>query len=415
MTNYYPFFIGLRFFTSGSRNQLASFISVLAISGLVLGVAMLIIVLSVMNGFDREMRTRVLAVVPHIQIFAENGIGQWREMSAKLASHPAVLSVTPFTQIEGIVNFRGRTEAIQLRGITPFYAGSTPDSLADVVADIKTLSDNEIMLSRFVAEKLGVDTGEKIAFIAPQSASPAGEPLRGGQLPQIRVFEITGLFATGTAMDAHLGLINLPAASNMAGLGAAAQGLKVAVTDVFAARQVAFELLDRLPEGYTFVDWMQTHGNLYQAIQMSRKLVGLLVFLIIAIAAFNVVAMLIMTVVDKRPEIAILKTQGASSGHIMAIFLTQGALIGLFGALFGVALGSLGAWLVSDIVSWLEGVLHIQFLNLDVYPIDYVPSDLRLGDVAQVVLVALVLNLAATLYPAWQAARVQPAVVLRYE
>ena len=415
MSNYYPFFIGLRFFTSGSRNQLASFISVLAISGLVLGVAMLIIVLSVMNGFDREMRTRVLAVVPHIQIFAENGVGQWQAVSAKLASHPAVLSVTPFTQLEGIVNFRGRTEAIQLRGITPFYAGSMPDSLADVVADIKTLSDSDIMLSRFVAEKLGVDRGEKIAFIAPQSASPAGEPLRGGQLPQIRVFEVTGLFATGTAMDAHLGLINLTAASNMAGLGVAAQGLKVAVADVFTARQVAFELLDQLPEGYTFVDWMQTHGNLYQAIQMSRKLVGLLVFLIIAIAAFNVVAMLIMTVVDKRPEIAILKTQGASNGHIMAIFLIQGALIGLFGALFGVALGSLGAWLVSDIVSWLEGVLHVQFLNLDVYPIDYVPSDLRIGDVVQVVFVALILNLAATLYPAWQAARVQPAVALRYE
>ena len=415
MSNYYPFFIGLRFFTSGSRNQLASFISVLAISGLVLGVAMLIIVLSVMNGFDREMRTRVLAVVPHIQIFAENGVGQWQDVSAKLASHPAVLSVTPFTQLEGIVNFRGRTEAIQLRGITPFYAGSMPDSLVDVVADIKTLSDSDIMLSRFVAEKLGVDRGEKIAFIAPQSASPAGEPLRGGQLPQIRVFEVTGLFATGTAMDAHLGLINLTAASNMAGLGVAAQGLKVAVADVFTARQVAFELLDQLPEGYTFVDWMQTHGNLYQAIQMSRKLVGLLVFLIIAIAAFNVVAMLIMTVVDKRPEIAILKTQGASNGHIMAIFLIQGALIGLFGALFGVALGSLGAWLVSDIVSWLEGVLHVQFLNLDVYPIDYVPSDLRIGDVVQVVFVALILNLAATLYPAWQAARVQPAVALRYE
>ena len=453
MNTHFPLLVGLRFFTSGSRNRLASFISALAISGLVLGIAMLIIVLSVMNGFDREMRTQILGVIPHIQLFgpadgSHRGFQQWQQVSGQALEHPSVIAVSPFTQVEGIINFHGQTEAIQLRGIRLSERDSagglafdsildppldttfdpTLDPIAASLINIDSIADGEIILSRFLADKLTIEPGQKLAFIAPQ-AGVANQSSRGSQLPAIRVFKVAGLFATHTAIDAHLGVVNLRAAAAIAGLVAEpssesaaggafvppVQGLRISVDDVFTARAVAYELLDQLPPGYSFVDWLQSHGNLYQAIQMSRKLVGLLVFLIIGIAAFNVVAMLVMTVINKRPDIAILKTQGASARSILAIFLVQGAMIGLLGGVLGAALGCLGAWFVSDVVSWLQGVLHFQFLNLEIYPIDYVPSDLRFGDVGKVVLVALVLNLLATLYPAWQAARVQPASVLRYE
>lgn len=445
MNTRFPLLVGLRFFTSGSSNRLASFISTLAISGLVLGVAMLIVVLSVMNGFDREMRTQILGVIPHIQLFGPadgsgRGFQRWQEVSEQLLEHPSVVAASPFTQVEGIVNLRGQTEAIQLRGIRLLKSSpigdlepnSPNDTRRDPIAssfiNVASIADDEIILSRFLADKLAVELGQKLVFIAPR-AGVSNQMSSGKNLPSIRGFKVAGFFSTHTAIDAHLGVVNLTAAAAMAGLVAepssetasrsefvpAVQGVRISVNDVFAARTVAYELLDKLPPGYSFVDWLQSHGNLYQAIQMSRKLVGLLVFLITGIAAFNVVAMLVMTVITKRSDIAILKTQGASAGSILAIFFVQGAMIGLLGGIVGAALGCLGAWFVSDVVSWLQGLLHIQFLNLEIYPIDYVPSDLRFGDVGKVVLVALVLNLLATLYPAWQAASVQPASVLRYE
>lgn len=437
MNSLFPLLVGLRFFTSGSRNRLASFISVLAISGLVLGIAILIIVLSVMNGFDREMRTRILGVIPHIQLFGpvegnHRGLQRWQKVSEQVLEHPSVIAVSPFTQVEGIINFHGQTEAVQLRGISLSRAASAGDPPLDPISvslvNIDSIADDEIILSRFLANKLAIEPGQKLAFIAPQAGAP-DQSSGAGQLPTVRIFKVAGLFATHTAIDAHLGVVNLRAAAAIAGLIAEpasesaraqdfvppVQGLRISVDDVFAARTVAYELLDQLPLGYSFVDWLQSHGNLYQAIQMSRKLVGLLVFLIIGVAAFNVVAMLVMTVINKRPEIAILKTQGASARSILAIFLVQGAMIGLLGGVLGAALGCLGAWFVSDVVAWLQGVLHLQFLNIEIYPIDYLPSDLRFGDVGKVILVVLALNLLATLYPAWQAARVQPASVLRYE
>lgn len=437
MNSVFPLLVGLRFFTSGSRNRLASFISVLAISGLVLGIAMLIIVLSVMNGFDREMRTRILGVIPHIQLFGpvdgnHRGLQRWQKVSEQVLEHPSVIAVSPFTQVEGIVNFHGQTEAVQLRGISLSRGASAGDPPLDPISvslvNIDSIADDEIILSRFLANKLAIEPGQKLAFIALQAGAP-DQSSGARQLPTVRIFKVAGLFATRTAIDGHLGVVNLRAAAVIAGLITEpasesagvehlvppVQGLRISVDDVFAARTVAYELLDQLPPGYSFVDWLQSHGNLYQAIQMSRKLVGLLVFLIIGVAAFNVVAMLVMTVINKRPEIAILKTQGASPRSILAIFLVQGAMIGMLGGVLGAALGCLGAWFVSDVVAWLQGVLHLQFLNIEIYPIDYLPSDLRFGDVGKVILVVLVLNLLATLYPAWQAARVQPASVLRYE
>ena len=426
----FPLFVGLRFFRAGSRSGLASFISLLAISGLVLGIAMLIIVLSVMNGFDREMRLRILGVIPHIQLLRQgeqgpdgvtDGFDDWRELAELLGRHPAVTAVTPFTQVDGLLNFRGHTEAVQLQGLSRTHSPSLETPLLAEIPGFADLGDGEIILSRFLVDKLGMHSGEKVTFITAAGGTQANT--KALALPKIRVFTLAAQYQTHTALDAQLGVVGLAVASELAGyppLGGGdhdpyAQGLKISVADVFAARAVGYELLDQLPPGHSFIDWYHTHGNLYMAIQMSRKLVGLLVFLIIAIAAFNVIAMLIMSVINKRGEIAILKSQGASNRGILAIFLVQGTTIGLFGALLGTLLGSIGAWYVSDLLAGFQTLVGTRFLDVSVYPIDYLPSDLRVTDVVMVVAMALVLNLLATLYPAWRAARVQPAVELRYE
>ncbi|RLA38943.1 MAG: lipoprotein-releasing ABC transporter permease subunit, partial [Gammaproteobacteria bacterium] len=394
---------------SGTNKQLASFIALLAISGLVLGVALMIIVLSVMNGFDKEMRTRVLGVVPHIQLFTPGGVSDWPVLVEKISQAPQVREVKPFTQLDGMLNFRGRTQAVQLLGTTGEGLGEG-FSLGEGSAAYSTLAANEILLPLPLLEKLGAKTGDSITLIIP------GQLSQGRQaLPRARVFKLAGTFQTHTAVDARVALVSLQTASTLSGLEGRVGGLRLKVDDVFNARQIAYQLLQQLPEEFRFTDWLQTHGNLYQAIQMSRKLVGLLVFLVIAIAVFNIVSMLVMTVVEKRGDIAVLKTLGATNAAVLAIFLVQGAMIGVAGTALGVLLGVLGSYFVADIIAVLEGLMGRQFLSIDIYPIDYIPSDLRSSDVILVALVALALNFLAALYPAWRAARLQPAQVLRYE
>ncbi|MEZ0123753.1 MAG: lipoprotein-releasing ABC transporter permease subunit [Candidatus Reddybacter sp.] len=410
----YPLFIGRRFFSAGSsrsgtNKQLASFIALLAISGLVLGVALMIIVLSVMNGFDKEMRTRVLGVVPHIQLFTPGGVSDWRVLAEKISQAPQVRDVKPFTQLDGMLNFRGRTQAVQLLGTTGDGLGEG-FSLKEGSVAYSKLGANEILLPLPLLEKLAAKTGDSITLIIP------GQVTEGRQaLPKARVFKLAGIYQTHTTVDARMALVSLQTASTLLGLQGRIGGLRLKVDDVFNTRQVAYHLLRQLPEGFRFTDWLQTHGNLYQAIQMSRKLVGLLVFLVIAIAVFNIVSMLVMTVVEKRGDIAVLKTLGATNAAVLAIFLVQGAMIGVAGTALGVLLGVLGSYFVADIIGMLEGLLGRQFLSIDIYPIDYIPSDLRSSDVILVALVALALNFLAALYPAWRAARLQPAQVLRYE
>jgi lipoprotein-releasing system permease protein len=410
----YPVFIGRRFFSAGSsrsgaNKQLASFIALLAIGGLVLGVALMIIVLSVMNGFDKEMRTRVLGVVPHIQLFTPGGISGWSALAEEIAQVPQVRDVKPFTRLDGMLNFRGSTQAVQLLGTTGEGLGEG-FSLGKTSTAYSKLSANEILLPLTLVEKLGVKTGDSMTLIIP------GQVTEGRQaLPRARVFQLVGIYQTHTAVDARVALVSLQTASTLSSFDRRVGGLRLKVDDVFNARQIAYQLLRQLPEDFRFTDWLQTHGNLYQAIQMSRKLVGLLVFLVIAIAVFNIVSMLVMTVVEKRGDIAVLKTLGASNAAVLAIFLVQGAMIGVAGTALGVFLGVLGSYFVADIITLLEGLMGRQFLSIDIYPIDYIPSDLRSSDVMLVALVALALNFFAALYPAWRAARLQPAQVLRYE
>lgn len=398
----YPLLIGWRFFRAGSGNRLVSFVSLLAVAGLVLGVALMILVLAVMNGFDREMRTRILGLVPHVQLSRDGGIVHWQTLAPRLREDPAILSATPFVRLGGMVNFHGRVVPVELLGASA--TGGRYAALGPLVRE------DGLLLSRRIADRLGAREGDALTLFV------AGNDNRGrGAMPVARAFRVTGIFATHTTLDNALVVTRLETAAALAGLDGRVQGLQLELADPFAARDVVYRLLAGLPAGYRFTDWLQTHGNLYQAINMSRSLVGTLVFAVIAVAVFNVVALLVMTVVEKRPAIAILKTQGATRAGIIGVFVTQGSLIGLLGVGLGTLLGCLGALVLGDAVNWLENLLDFRFLNLAVYPIDYIPTDLRARDVLAVALVALGLNFLAALYPAWRAAAVPPAQVLRYE
>jgi len=401
-----PSFIGLRYFTSGGRgNLLVSFISLLAVTGLALGVALLVVVMSVMNGFDRELRERILSVVPHVQLIHSTGVTNWQDQQAVIAGLPHVTEVTPYNQVDGLIQGRQRTRPLQLLGLSP---ESVPAGLQQVLdeAGLAIPKANRLLLSAVIAEDLNVAVDQHVTIIVPSTS--------GGKTAAYG-FQVAGVFATHTELDQVLALGALEQVAQISGIPQQVRGFRVQVADQFDARNIGFKVLDQLPFGYGFRDWFQTHGNLYQAIQLSRNMVVLLIFMIVAIAAFNVVSMLMMSVIDKRKDIAILQTLGLSRAQVVWLFLTQGMMIGLLGICIGVVLGVTGCYLVADLVSWVESLMGVAFLNTEVYPIDYVPVDMRWTDVAVICSIALVLNLVATVYPAVRASRMVPAEELSYQ
>lgn len=407
----FPIYVGLRNFTSGGGNRLVSFISLLAILGLVLGEALLILVMSIMNGFDHEMETRILGAVPHIRLVQDGSIDDLPSLFKILKAEPNVRAVMPFSQIDGMLTSRGKTRPVQVLGIDTLNSDAFIGQFvpAELLSSLQK-EDRQLLLAQGVADKLSVIEGDRITLLVPQTGATSRRQLA----PKIATFKVGGIFRTHTTLDQQLILAKLGVVGQLTG-NPGPQGMQIKLDDIFQARETGFSLLRALPSGYRFSDWIQTHGNLYQAIKMSRNMVSLLVFLIIAIAVFNVVSMLMMAVIDKRPTISILKTQGATNGEIVLIFLTQGFLIGVVGSLLGALIGVGCALNASDIVAGLEHMFGFNFLNSEVYPIDYLPSELIWSDVFWVVTVALGLNFAATLYPAIRAARTRPAEVLRYE
>ncbi len=411
----FPLFVGFRHFRAGSGSRLVSFISLLAILGLVLGVALMIVVMSIMNGFDRELEQRILSTVPHVRVLNHAGIPNWPQKAEQLSEHSNVRSVSPFTEVEGLLSFRGELQPVLLRGLA--HAADAKNSFVERFIGTELWQQamagvaNAVLLSRHIAENLQVATGDRVTLLIPRVDRKGS----GRLMPAVRVMSVAGVFSTGTALDPMLIVSSLDAVSALAGIGDRPQGLQVQLHELFQARQTGFDLLRLLPPGYSFSDWIQTHGNLYQAINMSRNMVSLLVFLIIAIAVFNIISMLVMTVFEKRATIAILKTLGAGKREIILTFLSQGMMIGLTGSLLGAGLGAFLSLQVGALVEWIEQVFNISLINAEVYPVDHLPSALHWADIALVVSVALALNVLATVYPAWQAARVRPAEVLRYE
>ena len=401
-----PLFVGLRYFTAAGRgNLLVSFISLLAIAGMALGVGLLVVVLSVMNGFDRELREKILSVVPHIQLLHNTGVSDWQGQQQLIAELDNVTEVSPYNQLEGLLYNRQDSRPLQLLGLAD---SAMPSGMESMLADagLALPKGNAVLLSASLAESLDLVAGQQVAVIVPA--------IEGGQAAAFSM-QLAGIFATHTELDQVLGLTSLEQVAKMNGSDNVVQGFRVQIDQQFDARQIGYRILDDLPYGYGFRDWFQTHGNLYQAIQLSRNMVGLLIFLIVAIAAFNVVSMLMMSVVSKRKDIAVLQTMGLSEADILGLFLFQGTLIGLFGIALGVAVGLFGCYWLADLVGWFEMLLGGNLLNTAVYPIDYIPVDVRWLDVATIAAVAMVLNMLATLYPARRASRVAPADELRYD
>lgn len=402
--------VGRRYAVSRRHSQLVSFISSMSIAGLVIGVALLILVLSIMNGFDRELRERILGIMPHAAIYHREGVADYRQSAEQIGRQPGVQSAIPFVQREGLLSLRRQVAPVNLYGVSP----EDRDALA-VLAEYLPASawsqlrdtPRGVFLGQGLAESVGAEPGSKLTLVVP--------PGDGRGMPDIQALEVLAIFDTGTELDHNLAVMGLEPASALTDYPGRATGIRLQVQDLFAAPRLVRGVAQALPAGYYTSDWTRTHGNLYQAIHMSKQLVGLLLFLIIAIAAFNLVSTLIMVVVDKQGDIAILRTLGASSREILGIFMVQGGLIGILGTALGTGLGLLLALGVTDWVIWLEGVLGIQFLQSDVYPISYLPSDIDGWDVARVSGTALVLSLVASLYPAWRATRVQPAEALRFE
>ncbi|GLR64693.1 lipoprotein-releasing ABC transporter permease subunit [Marinospirillum insulare] len=409
-----PLLIGLRYTRAKRRNHFISFISLTSMLGMMLGVAVLILVLSVMNGFDRELRERILGMVPHLAIKNYQDFSDWQSVADQLSQHPDVKGVAPFVNGQGMLIHQGYNRGTLVAGILPEYENQVSivgQHLQEGISlDALQPGEYGILLGDLLARFLRVNTGDKVTLLLPEaSITPAGV------FPRLKRFTVMGTFKVGAELDGNLAYVHLEDMQKLMRMDTSIEGLRLELNDLFQASRLTQELVNQLGYPYSGTNWTQTQGNLFQAIQMEKRMIGLLLMIIVAVAAFNIVSTLVMVVTDKQADIAILRTLGASPGTIMRIFMVQGLTIGVIGTLVGVVLGVLLALNVSDLVLWLEGLLGIQFLDSNVYFISYLPSELRWDDVRFITISALLLSLFSTLYPAWRASKIQPAEALRYD
>jgi lipoprotein-releasing system permease protein len=411
----YELFIGLRYTRAKRRNHFISFISLISMLGIALGVAALIVVLSVMNGFQEELRARILGVASHAQVSGVNNtLADWRGVAAVVGRNPEVKAMAPYVMGQGMLSNGQRVQGAIVRGVLP----EEENRVADIGSHMKAgaLSDLRpdefgIVLGIELARGLGVGVGDKVVVIAPQ-----GQITPAGILPRLKQFRVVGLFEVGMyEYDAGLALVHLDDAAKLFNLGDRVSGLRLKLDDLYQAPRVSQEIQAMLPDDLYVTDWTQQHANFFRAVQIEKNVMFIILLLIVAVAAFNIVSTLVMMVTDKQADIAILRTLGASPGSIMKIFIVQGALIGVIGTLIGAGGGVLLALNVETVVPAIENLFGVHFLAKDVYYISELPSKLMWGDVMVITVVSLVLSLLATLYPSWRASRTNPAEALRYE
>lgn len=412
----YEFMIGLRYTRAKRRNHFISFISLISLLGMTLGMTALITVMSVMNGFHKEVRARILGVASHAQISSyEGSLYDWEKIGEIVVRNPRVAAAAPYIDAQGMLSHGNMVHGVMVRGILPTDENKVADFGDKMIMgklDQLVPGGFGIVIGQELARNLNVFPGDKIVLISPQ-----GQITPAGILPRLKQFTVTGIFEVGHfEYDSGLALIHLSDAQKLYRMVPnQVSGVRLKLHDMFEAPQLIQELAEVLPADLYFTDWTQQHSNYFRAIQIEKRMLSLILALIIAVAAFNIVSTLVMAVTDKQSDIAILRTLGASSGSIMKIFIIQGALIGILGTLLGLLGGMLLAYNVGDIVAFIEHVSNTQFLSQEVYYISKIPSDPQLPDILVVAVVSLVLTLLATLYPSYRASKVNPAEALRYE
>jgi lipoprotein-releasing system permease protein len=411
----FELFVGLRYTRAKRRTHFISFISLISMLGIALGIAALITVMSVMNGFEKEIRARILGAAAHIQVVGgEKGLEDWQAVTRDVKSHPQVTATAPFVGAQALLSNGTAVRGVFVRGVLP--------ELEDAVADFGThmragrLSDLRpgefgIVIGVGLARGLQLRPGDRVTVIAPQ-----GQVTPAGLMPRLKQFTVVGIFALDhNEFDSGLAIIHMEDAQVMYRLGTSVTGVRLKVKDLDEAPRVARELMHVIKTDAQLLDWTQQNVNYFRAIQIEKRMMFIILTLIIAVAAFNLVSTLVMVVTDKHPDIAILRTLGASPASIMKIFVVQGAVIGIVGTALGVAAGILLALNVDVVVPAIERTFNFQILSREVYYISELPSDLHWRDVWSVALVSLFLAFVATIYPSWRASRVNPAEALRYE
>jgi lipoprotein-releasing system permease protein len=407
--------IGLRYTHAKRRNHFISFISIVSMAGIALGVMALIVVLSVMNGFQEELRTRILGVAAHLEISAPGErLSDWRGVLAQAQQNQDVVSGAPYVNAQGMLANGDMVRGAIIRGVLPELENRVADFAQHMKAGkLDDLKPGEfgIILGGELARVLGVYPGDKVVLLTPQ-----GNITPAGVMPRVKQFTVTGVFEAGMfEYDSGLALIHLQDAQKLLRLGEDVSGVRLKLTELFRAPFVTRDLSQSLVGDYYLTDWTQSHANFFRAVAIEKRMMFLILLLIVAVAAFNIVSTLVMAVTDKQSDIAILRTLGAKPGSIMKIFIVQGAFIGVFGTVLGVASGVLLALNLETVVPFIERLAGADLFPADVYYINELPSKLDWSEVGLISLISLLISLVATLYPSWRASRINPAEALRYE
>jgi lipoprotein-releasing system permease protein len=413
----FELFVGLRYLRAKRKSHFTTFISITSMVGIALGVAVLIIVLSVMNGFGTELRNRILGVASHLQITeGSNTLSNWQQAMGAVDGVPHVVAAAPFIMGQGMLSYDSVAQGTLVRGIVPadeVKVAEFADKMKVGSLDDLRAGEFNIILGKDLAQTLGLTVGDKVVLM-----SPSGQATPVGTMPRMKQFKLVGLFEMGyQSYDSGLALVHMDDAAKLYRMGDKVTGLRIKLDDPFLTTEVAPVIASKLSNqgNYYISDWVQENPNFFAALKMEKRIMSIIMVLVVAVAAFNIVSTLIMAVIDKRADIAIMRTFGASPRSIMSIFIIQGALIGIIGTLLGAALGIVIALNIDTIIPFIENLFHVQFLAKDVYYISEVPSQILWSDVLLITLTSIVLSLLATLYPSYKASQINPAEALRYE